>query len=81
MVPEGPFIAPKDLGAIEALFGSSHPSLSMGVQDCPVVHRAMHSTTVGGSLIGHFPFQTGTRLPEGGGAPDFLMLHLTVGAG
>jgi hypothetical protein len=38
-----PFIAPRGLGAVRASFGSSQPSLSAGVPDCPVCHRTMHS--------------------------------------
>jgi hypothetical protein len=74
MVPGGPFIASRDLGVVGASFGSSQPSVSMGAPDCPMAHTTLHSTMVKRSLIGHFPYQTGTRLSSGGtglsGAPS-----------
>jgi hypothetical protein len=38
-----PFIAPNDLGAVEASFGSSQPSLVAGAPDCPVAHWTVNS--------------------------------------
>jgi hypothetical protein len=38
-----PFIAPRDLGAVGASFGSSQPSLSASAPDCPVRHQTEHS--------------------------------------
>jgi hypothetical protein len=70
----GPFIAPRDLGAVGASFGNSQPSLSAGAQDCPVAYQTLHSATVNRFLIGHFPFQVGTRLS---GAPSDPWLWLT----
>jgi hypothetical protein len=70
MAPMGPFIAPRNIGAVGASFGSSHPSLSVCAPDCPVAHWTLHSAMVNRYLIGHFTFQVGTKQA---GA------HLTVG--
>jgi hypothetical protein len=90
----GPFIAPRDLGAIGASFGSSQSSLSAGAPYYLVAHRIVHNTRVKISLICYFPFQMSTRLSGGGtgqsGAPSdrwlldnvvdsrWLFSHLTV---
>jgi hypothetical protein len=71
----GPFIAPRDLGAIGASFESSEPSLSSGAPDFPVVHQTLHNTTVKRSLIGHFPSHMGTGLF---GAPSNFWLLADV---
>jgi hypothetical protein len=50
------FIAPRDLGAVGASFGSSQPYLSAGALDCSVAYRTLHSATTNRFPIGHFPF-------------------------
>jgi hypothetical protein len=54
----GPFVAPRDLGAVQTSFESSRPSLSVGAPEGPVAHLTLHSTTVKRSPIGDFQFKT-----------------------
>jgi hypothetical protein len=70
----GPFIAPRDLGAVGASFGCSQHSLSAGALECAVAYRTLHSATIKRFPIGHFPFQVGTRQS---GAPSDRCLGLT----
>jgi hypothetical protein len=60
------FYISRDLAVVGASFGSSQPSLSAGVLDCPIVHRTLQSVTVNRCMIGHCSFQAGTGLS---GAP------------
>jgi hypothetical protein len=60
-----PFIAPKDLGAVGASFGSSQPSLVAGAPDCPVVHRTVNSNR------SDWQFPSLEQLAVG--APDMLL--------
>jgi hypothetical protein len=69
----GPFIAPRDLGAVGASFKSSQHSLSAGALECALAYRTLHSATINRFPIGHFLFQVGTRLS---GAPSDHYLRL-----
>jgi hypothetical protein len=68
----GPFIAPRDLGAVGASFGCSQHSLSVGALECVVAYRTLHSATINRFSTGHFLFQVGT---------DYSMHHLTITCG
>jgi quinol-cytochrome oxidoreductase complex cytochrome b subunit len=75
----GPFIAPRDLGAIEALFGSPWLPSVRGCTRLFGAHWTLHNAMVNGSLIGHFLFSGGRwSVQWGTGCPVHL---LTVGYG
>jgi hypothetical protein len=62
--PRGPFIAPRDLGAIGAPFGRPWLPSVRGCTGLSGAHRTVNSATTTKSLIGWFPVL---------GAPDCLM--------
>jgi hypothetical protein len=74
----GPFIALRGLGAVEASFGSSQPSLSAGALDFSVAHW----TTTLQRPEDHWltAFLLMWTLDCSVGAPDCLVTHLAVGA-
>jgi hypothetical protein len=68
--PRGPFIAPRDLGAVGAPFGRPWLSSARGCTGQSGAHQTLHSATATNPLIGWFLVLGGTG-PSGG-------WHLTV---
>ena len=73
MERRGPFYSPKGIRAVGASFGSSK---TFSIRRCiglSSAHRTVHNGTILNPLIAGFLFM-------GGGAPDYQLTHLTVGA-
>jgi hypothetical protein len=62
----GPFIALKDLGAVEAMFGRSWLPYVRGCTRLSGVHRTLHSATTTNLLIGCFHLLGAPECPVGG---------------